>query len=113
LILYVIFELSQNSPLSLANHIFLGSVPNKLKDLTVVEEAMIACCHAKCWVVQLKEDNQDLTLPHAQHGMKGHIIVYPQCLSNIANILPPSLEEMSMPICVVFVGSPPPTAEWL
>jgi hypothetical protein len=74
---------------------------------------MIARCRAKCWVIQLKEDNQDLALPHAQRGMKGHIIVYPQRPSDIANILPPSLEEMSTPICVVFVGSSPPTAEWL
>ena len=31
-------------PLSLANHNFLGAVPDELKDLTVVEEAMIARC---------------------------------------------------------------------
>ena len=99
--------------LSLANHTFLGPIPAEPKDLTVVEEAMIACCHAKCWVIQLKEDNQDLALPHAQHGMKGHIIVYPQRPSDIANVLPPSLEEMSTPICVIFVGSSPPTDEWL
>jgi hypothetical protein len=42
-------------PLSLANHMFLGDVPDELKDLTVVEEAMIAKCRAKCWVIQLKE----------------------------------------------------------
>ena len=53
-------------PLSLANHNFLGAVPDELKDLTVVEEAMIAHCRVKCWIIQLKEDNQDLTLPHAQ-----------------------------------------------
>ena len=52
--------------LSLANHNFLGAIPDELKDLTVVEEAMIARCQAKCWIIQLKEDNQDLTLPHAQ-----------------------------------------------
>ena len=53
-------------PLTLANHTYLGDVPEELKDLTVVEEAMIAQCRSKCWVVQLKEDNQDLALPHAQ-----------------------------------------------
>ena len=30
--------------LSLANSMYLGPVPSELKDLTVIEEAMIACC---------------------------------------------------------------------
>ena len=65
-------------PMALANHTFLGEVPDELKELTVVEEAMIARCRAKCLVIQLKENNQDLALPHSQWGMKGHIIIYPQ-----------------------------------
>ena len=31
-------------PLALANHMALGDIPDELKDLTVVEEAMIAKC---------------------------------------------------------------------
>lgn len=100
-------------PLALANHTYLGDVPEELKDLTVVEEAMIARCRSKCWVVQLKEDNQDLALPHAQRGMKGHIIVYPQQPSKVADVLPPSMKEMSTPICVIFVGSSAPSPKWL
>lgn len=100
-------------PMALANHAFLGEVPDELKDLTVVEEAMIARCRAKCWVIQLKEDNQDLALPHSQRGMKGHIIVYPQRPSDIASVLPPPMEEISAPICVIFVGSTPPSDEWI
>ena len=41
--------------LSLANHLFLGIVPAELQDLTVVEEAMIARCRAKSWIIQLQE----------------------------------------------------------
>src|SRR6266699_510900 len=37
-------------PLALANHMVLGDIPDELKELTVVEEAMIAKCRAKCWV---------------------------------------------------------------
>jgi len=99
--------------LSIANYNFLGVVPNELKDLTVVEEAMIARCRSKCWVIQLKEDNQDLALPHSQRGMHGHIIIYPQQTSAIAKVLPPSLEDVCTPICVIFVGSSPPSKEWL
>jgi hypothetical protein len=96
-------------PMALANHTFLGNMPDKLKDLTPVEESMIARCHAKCWIVQLKEENQDLVLPHTQQGIKGHIIIYPQWPEHLANVPLPSIEEIITPICVVFVGSSPPT----
>ncbi|KAG0707648.1 hypothetical protein DFH29DRAFT_871302 [Suillus ampliporus] len=98
---------------AIANHHYLGPVPDKLKDLSVIEEAMIACCCAKCWVIHLKEENSNLHLPHSQCGMKGHIIIYPQNPSAIAQVLPPSLDEVVTPICVLFVGSSPPTQEWL
>ncbi|KAG0696053.1 hypothetical protein DFH29DRAFT_760234, partial [Suillus ampliporus] len=74
---------------------------------------MIARCRAKCWVIHLKEENSNLHLPHSQRGMKGHIIIYPQNPSAIAQVLPPSLDEVVTPICVLFVGSSPPTQEWL
>lgn len=45
--------------------------------------------------------------------MKGHIIIYPQQLSKIAQILPPPIEEIVTPVCVLFVGASPPTTEWL
>ncbi|KAG0694397.1 hypothetical protein DFH29DRAFT_985273 [Suillus ampliporus] len=74
---------------------------------------MIACCRAKCWVIHLKEENPNLHLPHSQRGMKGHIIIYPQNPSAIMQVLPPSLDEVVTPICILFVGSSPPTEEWL
>jgi hypothetical protein len=52
--------------MALANHHFLGMAPDVFKDLMVIEEAMIACCRAKCWVVHLKEENQNLHLPYSQ-----------------------------------------------
>ena len=102
--------------LALANHTFLGSIPKELRDLTVVEEAMIARCRSKCWVVQLKEfegGDPDLTTPSVQRGMRGHIIIYPQRPSEISSMLPPSIDDISTPICVIFVGSSPPSNEWL
>jgi hypothetical protein len=99
--------------LSLANHTFFRDIPDELKDLTVVEEAMIACCQAKCWIVQLKEENQDLQFSTSQHGIKGHIIICPQCPQGIANILPPPVADIITLICVIFVGSYPPSHAWL
>ncbi|KAJ6451244.1 hypothetical protein C8R47DRAFT_951790, partial [Mycena vitilis] len=74
---------------------------------------MIALCRAKCWIVQLREDDGDTTIPISQRGVKGHIIVYPQRPSAIAQTLPPPIADVTTPICVVFVGSKPPTPEWL
>ncbi|KAJ7020414.1 hypothetical protein C8F04DRAFT_884572, partial [Mycena alexandri] len=75
---------------------------------------MIALCRAKCWIIQLREDNgSEDFLPFAQRGVRGHVIVYPQKPSSIAKTLPPSIADVTTPICVVFVGSNPPTAEWL
>jgi hypothetical protein len=101
-------------PMSLANHTVLGNVPEQLEDLTVVEEAMIARCRAKCWIVQLKEEKTRIgTSPSAQRGVKGHVIIYPQRPSSISSLLPPSIDEIVTPICVIFVGSSPPSDEWL
>lgn len=62
--------------LSLANHMFLGDVPFELRELTAIEEVMIACCHAQSWIIQLQEAGG--VAPNVQRGVCGHIIVYPQ-----------------------------------
>jgi hypothetical protein len=101
-------------PTSLANLTYLGPVPDVLKDLTVIEEAMIARCRAKSWIVQLDAKNDDIcsSTPDVQRGVKGHVIIYPQRPSEIAQILPPLLEDILTPVCVLFVGSSPPTPQW-
>ncbi|KAJ7789430.1 hypothetical protein B0H14DRAFT_2627263 [Mycena olivaceomarginata] len=59
--------------LALANRTFLGSVPDELKDLTVIEEAMIARCHSKCWIIQLREENQDLVLQNTLSATRSQL----------------------------------------
>jgi hypothetical protein len=56
-------------PLSLADKTFLGTVPEELKNLTVIEEAMIARCRSKCWINQLKliqRDYKDVSSLHTK-----------------------------------------------
>lgn len=72
---------------------------------------MIARRRCRCWIIQLKEENQDLVLVSIQGGIKGHVIIYPQQPLQIENILPPSIEEITSPVCVLFVGSSPPSPE--
>ncbi|KAF8439962.1 hypothetical protein L210DRAFT_3364789, partial [Boletus edulis BED1] len=75
---------------------------------------MIARCRAKSWIVHLQETDSAVgRVPNAQRGMRGHIIVYPQEPERAMNILPPSIEDVVTPICVIFVGSSMPTKEWL
>jgi hypothetical protein len=93
-------------PLSTANNNYLGPVPPELKDLTIVEEEMISLCRAKCWIVQLRGDDSDTSIPTTQRGVHGHIIIYPQKLTAIAKTLPPPISDIITPICVIFVGSP-------
>jgi hypothetical protein len=52
-------------------------------------------------------------LQNTQCGIKGHVIIYPQQPSKLAAILPPAIEDITSPVCVLFIGSSPPTPEWL
>ena len=104
---------SKTPALALANHMFLGDVPPELKNLTMIEEAMIAKCRAKSWVVQLQAKNDSTCLPNSQRGLKGHTIIYPQQPQGLTRILPPSVAKICTPICVIFVGAHKPSNEWL
>ncbi|KAF9053993.1 hypothetical protein BDP27DRAFT_1386311 [Rhodocollybia butyracea] len=73
---------------------------------------MISRCRAKSWIIQLKEEGTAFN-PSAQRGMKGNIIIYPQKPSVVASLLPPSVEDITLPICVVFIGSTRPSDAWL
>ena len=103
---------SKTPPLSLANNLLLGDVPPELQALTVVEESMIARCRAKICIIQLKAQENSV-LPNAQRALHGHIIIYPQKPDNLLHVLPPTINEACIPICVVFVGSRPPSQQWL
>ena len=98
---------------ALSNHMFIGDVPSELKDLTIVKESMIALCRTKCCILRLKADGNNHATPTAQRALKGNLIIYPQHPSDVAKKLPLSVEEITSPICVLFVGSNPPSNEWL
>ncbi|KAI0814969.1 hypothetical protein BC629DRAFT_1579594 [Irpex lacteus] len=87
---------------------------------------MIALCRASTTIVQLRPENEkkkkssavfdsqaDISLPNLQRAIHGHIIIHPQHPEHIPDVLPPSIEDIVKPICVIFVGSRPPTRQWL
>ncbi|KAH9851807.1 hypothetical protein C2E23DRAFT_732212, partial [Lenzites betulinus] len=113
-------------PLALANHTYLGPVPTELKDLTFLEEQIVARARAKSFIVHLKEDKykknknkngsedeSSTRRPNEQRGFKGHIIIHPQRPERLDDILPPTVDDILTPICIIFVGAEPPTQQWL
>ena len=98
---------------ALANRLYFGPVPDVLKDLTMLEECMIAHARAKSWIIKLQEVETDFSSPTAQRALKGHTIIYPQQPDRLAEVLPPPVEETLAYICVIFVGSSKMTPQWL
>ncbi|PPQ88149.1 hypothetical protein CVT24_000244, partial [Panaeolus cyanescens] len=107
---------SQNGrvpPLSLANHNFIGDIPEQLQGLFYVEESMISLCRSKTTVVQLTEFESKQSTITAQKALKGNVIVFPQSPSNVARCLPMPPADIAKQVCVVFIGSSNPSEEWL
>ena len=98
---------------SLANLNIIGPVPTELKDLTLVEEIIVARCRAKLCVVKFQDHRDDVELPTVQRGIKGHVIVFPQHPEAVSNIMPAPLSDIVTPICIIFCGSTKPTLQWL
>ncbi|KLO12576.1 hypothetical protein SCHPADRAFT_915601 [Schizopora paradoxa] len=71
---------------------------------------MIARRRAKCWIIHLKGDKES---DEDNKGFRGHVIVYPQRPEELRRVFPPPIEDVITPMCVVFIGSSPPTREWL
>jgi len=91
----------------------LGSIPPEMKNMTMVEEMLIARCRAKCCIVKLQDNRGNVALPSSQRGIKGNIVVYPQRIGELTNVLPAPVDEVVHPICVMFVGPTLPSRSWL
>ncbi|KAF8324603.1 uncharacterized protein EI90DRAFT_2833454, partial [Cantharellus anzutake] len=84
---------------------------------------LIARQHAKSWIIHLQDESTlnahsvGLAAPSfngtAQCALKGHIIIFPMNPEALAQFLPPALEEVITPLCIIFVGPSPPSKEWL
>ena len=59
------------------------------------------------------EASDDIMPPNMQRGLCGHVIVYPQSPQTVAKKLPPEIKDIVTPMCVLFIGSQPPTQAWL
>jgi hypothetical protein len=98
---------------SLANLNILGAVPPELRDLTLVEELIVARCRAKLCIVKLQDHCDDVELPTVQRGIKGHVIVFPQHPETVSEVMPAPLSDIITLVCIIFCGSTKPTLQWL
>ena len=88
----------------IANFNVLGCVPPGMKAMSMVEEMLIARCCAKQRIVKLQDHRTDVSLPSTQRGFKGHVIVYPQKVGELLNVLPLPVDDVVHPICIMFIG---------
>ncbi|KAJ7637964.1 hypothetical protein DFH06DRAFT_1002091 [Mycena polygramma] len=88
--------------LALANHNWIGDVPEPLKDLSYAEGLMIAKVRHNRTVVRVNS---------GRVRMNANAIMFSQPVLKVYLKLPPSVEEMNEILAFVFTGSAPPTPE--
>jgi hypothetical protein len=95
-------------PHSLANYRWTGPRPDVLKDLTWIEEVLIARGHMVGKVVRLQQRSTA-----SYFGIKGHVILLPQDTTRLLEILP--IQPSSLPdlIRVVWTGRSTPSSQQL
>ena len=81
--------------------------PAALKDLTVVEECLIARCHPGGTILKLRPGGRHE--PVNYYGLKGHIIVLPLDPSPLLHILPSSDLSLQTLIKVYWIGRTAPS----
>ena len=93
---------------SLANFRWVGPMPNELKDLTWIEELLIARAHVVGRVFRLQARKQA-----SYFGIKGHIILLPQDTTLLLYVLPMTPASSPDVVYVVWTGKSAPDRDRL
>jgi len=88
--------------LALANNLWLGKVPDQLKNLTFVEKILIARVRHTCAFVKVAS---------GMRKMKANIVAFESPIPKIYNILPPPQEDMDEVLAILYTGPSKPTQE--
>ena len=88
--------------LALSNNLWLGNVPNVLKNLTFVEKMLVAKVRHTCAFVKVAS---------GMRKMKANIVAFESPIQKIYNILPPPREDLDDVLAILFTGPCKPTAE--
>ena len=97
------------SALNSVNVVMCHDYPAVLKDLTLVEECVIARRHPVGSIVMLRPGNR--WSPSSYKALEGHLIVFPQDPGNLLQILPSPTLRLQDIIKVFWVGKLQPSPE--
>ncbi|KAJ3558572.1 hypothetical protein NM688_g846 [Phlebia brevispora] len=87
---------------ALANGLWLGPVPEELSELTMIE---------KCMVARYRHNVCVVTLDNGARKLAANAVVFSQPVAKFCRVLPPSRDELSEVLIVIFTGSCVPTDE--
>ncbi|CAF4098595.1 unnamed protein product, partial [Adineta steineri] len=106
---YTAYTKAQIPKFSTANKMWIGDIPDELKDLTVVEEKLISIYRHNTCIIKLQSPYHSSST--AQSALKGNIITFPQNVPNIASTLPLDMSTLCDTIKIVFIGSHKPSRD--
>ncbi|KAJ7662881.1 hypothetical protein B0H17DRAFT_900657, partial [Mycena rosella] len=85
---------------SYANGLWIGKIPDELRDMTFLEEQCIARARATKCMYKLSLG------PSGQFAARGNVCILPQDSTSFLNAMPAPLSQIRDEICVILVGSP-------
>ena len=88
--------------LALANNLWLGKVPDELKNLRFVEKILIARVRHTCAYVKVAS---------GMRKMKANIVAFESPVPKIYHVLPPPREDLDEVLAILFTGPSKPTFE--
>jgi hypothetical protein len=86
--------------LALANGLWVGKIPNELRDLTYAEQLLIARVHHNRCIVKVSS---------GMSKMHANAISFSNPMPKIYNVLPPPIEEMDEVLAFIYTGPCKPT----
>jgi hypothetical protein len=86
--------------LALVNGLWIGKIPDELKDLTWAEQLLIARVHHNRCIVKV---------PFGMFKMRANAISFSNPMPKIYNVLPPPIEEMDEVLAFIYTGPCKPT----
>jgi hypothetical protein len=86
--------------LALANGLWVGKIPDALKDLTYAEQLLIARVHHNRCIVKVSS---------GMFKMRANAISFSNPMPKIYNVLPPPIEEMDEVLAFIYTGPCKPT----
>lgn len=87
---------------ALANGLWIGDVPDELKDLTLSEKMMIA---------RVRHNRAVVRVSSGRAKMIANVIMFSNPTLTVYHALPPSRDEMKEILAVIFTGSAQPTVD--